>query len=252
MTHSQSKRGPKARGQITLSASRDIPFDKLVLSQSNVWRIKAGVSIEELAADISRRTLLQSLTVRPVLDDDDAETGMFEIPAGGRRYRALELLVQRKQLARTAPVPCVIRTERLAEEDSLAENIQRAPLHPLDQFPAFLAMREKGMGEDEIAVTFFVSSNVVRQRLRMAAVSPALLEVYAEDGMSLEQLMAFTLNPDHARQDQVWAAIQQSWSKETPASKLATVVNGLSVLFPRGTHACWQLPAAPTPTGNWW
>ena len=102
--------------------------------------------------------------------------------------------MQRKQLARTAPVPCVIRTDGLAEEDSLAENVQRAPLHPLDQFRAFLAMREKGMGEEEIAAVFFVSSNVVRQRLRMAAVSPALLEVYAEDGMTLEQLMAFTLN----------------------------------------------------------
>ena len=204
----------KAPPKITLSSSRDIPFDKLVLSQSNVRRIKAGVSIEELAADIARRTLLQSLTVRPVLDEHGTETGMFEIPAGGRRYRALELLVRRKQLARTAPVPCVIRTEGLAEEDSLAENVQRAPLHPLDQFRAFLAMREKGMGEEEIAAAFFVSSNVVRQRLRMAAVSPALLEVYAEDGMTLEQLMAFTLNPDHARQDQVWEAIQQSWSKE--------------------------------------
>jgi ParB family transcriptional regulator, chromosome partitioning protein len=214
MTHSQPKRGPKSRGQITLSASRDIAFDKLVLSQSNVRRIKADVSIEELAADIARRTLLQSLTVRPVFDEHGTETGMFEIPAGGRRYRALELLVQRKQLARTAPVPCVIRTEGLAEEDSLAENVQRAPLHPLDQFRAFLAMREKGMGEEEIAAAFFVSTNVVKQRLRMAAVSPALLEVYAEDGMTLEQLMAFTLNPDHARQDQVWEAIQQSWSKE--------------------------------------
>jgi ParB family transcriptional regulator, chromosome partitioning protein len=214
MTNSQPKHGPKSRGQITLSSSRDIPFDKLVLSQSNVRRIKAGVSIEELAADIARRTLLQSLTVRPVLDEDGTETGMFEIPAGGRRYRALELLVQRKQLARTAPVPCVIRTEGLAEEDSLAENVQRAPLHPLDQFRAFLAMREKGMGEEEIAAAFFVSSHVVRQRLRMAAVSPALLEVYAEDDMSLEQLMAFTLNPDHMRQDQVWEAIQQYWSKE--------------------------------------
>ena len=36
--------------KIALSASRDIPFNKLVLSQSNVRRIKAGVSIEELAA----------------------------------------------------------------------------------------------------------------------------------------------------------------------------------------------------------
>ncbi len=79
----------KSVQKITLSASRDIPFDKLVLSQSNVRRVKAGVSIEELATDIARRTLLQSITVRPVLDEHGAETGMFEIPAGGRRYRAL-------------------------------------------------------------------------------------------------------------------------------------------------------------------
>lgn len=45
-----------------LSQSRDIPFNKLVLSQSNVRRIKADVSIEKLALDIARRTLLQSLT----------------------------------------------------------------------------------------------------------------------------------------------------------------------------------------------
>ena len=100
--------------KITLSASRDIPFNRLVLSQANVRRVKAGVSIEELAEDIGRRTLLQSLTVRPVLDADGAETGMFEIPAGGRRYRALELLVKQKRLARTAPIPCVVRTEGIA------------------------------------------------------------------------------------------------------------------------------------------
>jgi len=66
--------------KITLSSSRDIPFNKLVLSQSNVRRVKAGVSIEELAEDIARRTLLQSLSVRPVLDAEGVETGMFEIP----------------------------------------------------------------------------------------------------------------------------------------------------------------------------
>ena len=51
--------------KIALSASRDIPFNKLLLSACNVRRIKAGVSIEQLADDIARRTLLQSLTVRP-------------------------------------------------------------------------------------------------------------------------------------------------------------------------------------------
>jgi ParB family transcriptional regulator, chromosome partitioning protein len=72
----------KAVQKITLSTSRDVPFNKLVLSQSNVRRLKAGVSIEDLAEDIARRGLLQSLNVRPVLDTEGAETGMFEIPAG--------------------------------------------------------------------------------------------------------------------------------------------------------------------------
>lgn len=182
-----------AAKKITLSPSRDIPFNKLVLSQANVRRIKAGVSIEELAEDIARRGLLQGLSVRPVLDDAGTETGMFEIPAGGRRYRALELLVKQKRLARTAPVPCVVREGGIAEEDSLAENVQRAPLHPLDQFRAFLALREKGQPEEEIAAAFFVAVNVVKQRLKLASVSPRLLETYAEDGMTLDQLMAFTV-----------------------------------------------------------
>ncbi|MCK1349223.1 ParB family chromosome partitioning protein [Bradyrhizobium sp. GM0.4] len=203
--------------KITLSSSRDIPFNKLVLSQSNVRRVKAGISIEELAEDIARRTLLQSLNVRPVLDAEGTETGMFEIPAGGRRYRALELLVKQKRLAKSAPVPCVVRdpaTTILAEDDSLAENIQRAPLHPLDQFRAFQALREKGKAEEDIAAAFFTSVNVVKQRLRLASVSPALLDVYADDGMSLEQLMAFTVTADHGRQEQVWQAISGSWQKE--------------------------------------
>lgn len=203
--------------KIILSPSRDIPFNKLVLSQSNVRRVKAGVSIEDLAASIARRGLIQSLSVFPVVDAEGNETGMFEVPAGGRRFRALEMLVKQKRLAKVAPVPCVLRERDgviLPEEVSLAENIERAPLHPLDQFRAFQDMRDKGMSEEEIAAAFFVQVQVVKQRLRLAAASPALLDVYAEDGMTLEQLMAFTVSSDHARQDQVWDAIKDAWSKE--------------------------------------
>ncbi|MDR3376726.1 MAG: ParB N-terminal domain-containing protein [Ancalomicrobiaceae bacterium] len=199
--------------KITLAPSRDIPFNKLVLSQSNVRRIKAGLSIEQLAEDIARRGLLQGLSVRAVTDENGAETGMFEIPAGGRRYRALELLVKQKRLAKTAPVPCVVREGGIPEEDSLAENIQRAPLHPLDQFRAFLALKEKGQSEEEIAAAFFVSVNVVKQRLKLASVSPKLLDVYAEDGMTLEQLMGFTVSGDHQRQEEVFERLQHSYDK---------------------------------------
>ena len=207
----------KAAQKVTLSPSRDIPFDKLVLSQSNVRRIKAGASVDELAEDIARRGLLQGLNVRAVVDADGVETGTFEIPAGGRRFQALSLLVKHKRLAKTARIPCIVRdaaSEILAEDDSLAENMQRVALHPLDQFRAFQALREKGQGEEAIAAAFFVTPQIVKQRLKLASVAPALLEVYAEEGMTLEHLMAFTVNPDHGRQVQVWDAVKNSWNKE--------------------------------------
>ena len=203
--------------KITLSLSRDIPFNKLVLSQSNVRRVKAGVSIEELAESIARRGLIQSIHVRPVLDVEGKETGLFEVPAGGRRYRALELLAKQKRLARTAPIPCVVgdaNSDILIDEISLVENMERVPLHPLDQFRTFQAMREKGMTEDAIAAVFLVTPQVVKQRLKLAAISPTLLDLYAEDGIALEQLMAFSVTDDHSRQEQVWDIIKDGWQKD--------------------------------------
>ncbi|HWJ72983.1 MAG TPA: ParB N-terminal domain-containing protein [Kaistia sp.] len=201
----------------SLGERRDIPFNKLILSQANVRKTKAGVSIPELAEDIGHRGLLQNLNVRPVLDGEGVETGIFEVPAGGRRFRALELLVKAKRLAKTAPVPCNVRDAASpipAEEDSLAENVHREALHPLDQFKAFQALIGRGMGEEDIAARFYVTPAVVRQRLRLASVAPALLDVYAEDGIALDQLMAFTVSHDHARQMEVWETIQRSYSRQ--------------------------------------
>jgi ParB family chromosome partitioning protein len=196
--------------KIKLSPSRDIPFNKLVLSQSNVRRVKTGVSIDQLAESIAQRTLLQSLSVRAVVDADGQETGMFEVPAGGRRYRALELLVKQKRMAKTQPVPCVIRDSGIAEDDSLAENDERVGLHPLEQYRAFQSLRDGGMSEEEIAARHFVTPAVVKQRLRLASVSPKLHEVYADDGMTLEQLMAFSVTADQARQEEMWDNVSRS------------------------------------------
>lgn len=200
----------KAVQKITLSPSRDIPFNKLVLSQSNVRHVKAGVSIEQLAESIAQRTLLQSLNVRAVVDAEGNVTGMFEVPAGGRRYRALELLVKQKRMAKTQAVPCVVREGGIAEDDSLAENDERVGLHPLDQFRAFQALSCAGLSDEDIAARHFVTPAVVKQRLRLASVSPKLHDVYAGDGMTLEQLIAFAVTADHARQEQVWENVNRS------------------------------------------
>ena len=93
---------------------------------------------------------------------------MFEVPAGGRRYRALELLVKQKRMAKTQPVPCVVREGGIAEDDSLAENDERVGLHPLDQFRAFKTLSDIGLSEEDIAARHFVSPAIVKQRLRLA------------------------------------------------------------------------------------
>ena len=204
----------KAVQKITLSPSRDIPFNKLVLSQSNVRRVKAGISIEQLAESIAQRTLLQSLNVRSVFDAERNETGMFEVPAGGRRYRALELLVKQKRMARTQAVPCIVRDRGIAEDDSLAENDERVGLHPLDQFRAFQTLSDAGLSEEDIAARHFVTPAIVKQRLRLASVSQKLHELYADDRMTLEQLMAFSVTGDHARREQVWDNVSRSGCDE--------------------------------------
>lgn len=202
----------KAIQKITLDRSEDIPFDKLELSQKNVRNIKSGVSLEDLANDIALRGLLMSLNVRPILGKNQEETGRYEVPAGGRRYRALELLIKQKRMAKAEPIPCIVKRggATSVEDDSLAENAHRLQLHPLDQFRAFQTLHLQGLGEEEIAARYFVSVSTVRQRLRLASVSPRLLDLYANEEIKLEQVMAFSITNDHVRQEQVWDTVSRS------------------------------------------
>ena len=212
MTRTKAAAKIAATAKIVLTEAVGIPFDKLSLSQANVRKIADGMSIEDLAADIAHRGLLQSLSVRPLLDEAGQETGRFEVPAGGRRFRALEHLVATGRMAKTVKVPCIVRAAGSAisaTEDSIAENAMREALHPLDQYRAFKALADTGMPHADIAARFFVSEKIVGQRLRLAGINPALLEAYGAGQMTLECLMAFSVTEDHARQMQVWDALKK-------------------------------------------
>ena len=67
-----------------------------------------------------------------------------------------------------------------------------------------------GRSEEDISARHFVNPTIVKQRLRLASVSPKLHDLYAEDGMTLEQLMAFSVTGDQARQEQVWDNVSRS------------------------------------------
>lgn len=181
-----------------------IPLSSLRWSAVNVRKTDLKRDLDELAASIAAHGLLQNLTVKPAGTKGQKAADQYEVVAGGRRLAALKLLAKRKRIASDFPVPCQVVSPDEAAEVSLAENIVRTPLHPADQFEAFSKLQAEGLGVEEIAARFGASPRTVQQRLKLAAVSPKLMAVYREDGMSLEQLVAFTLTDDHEAQERVW------------------------------------------------
>lgn len=179
-----------------------IPLDKLVPSPANVRKTEPLTGIKELAANIRALGLLQNLQVR------EADHGTFAVEAGRRRHAALKLLVRQKAIAKTEPIACrVLTADENATEVSLAENFMRLPMHPADQYDAFKALADQGKGPEEIAARFGCSPITIKQRLKLAAVAPSLMQAYRDGQMNLDQLMAFTVSDDHAAQEQVWASL---------------------------------------------
>jgi ParB family transcriptional regulator, chromosome partitioning protein len=169
--------------------------------------------IEALAASINAKGMLQNLVVEPECDRTGRKTGYHLVTIGEGRRLAQLLRLKRKQIIASEPVRCILDIEHDAQEISLAENVIRSAMHPADEYEAFAELHnEKGMSADDIAARFGVSPAVVRQRLKLAAVSPALIGLYRAGEMNLEQLMAFTLTDDHARQQEVWAGL--GWDRD--------------------------------------
>ncbi|RVD31751.1 ParB/RepB/Spo0J family partition protein [Mesorhizobium sp. M4B.F.Ca.ET.017.02.2.1] len=183
-----------------------IPLDKLKKSPRNARKTPHSEAIiEAYAASIAAKGILQNLVVEPELDGDGAETGFYFVSIGEGRRLAQLLRVKRKEIKKTEPIRCVIDARNDPFEISLDENIPREDMHPADQFEAFRRLNEEnGWGAEEIAARFGVTPHVVRQRLRLGSVSPKLVQVYRDGDLTLDQLMAFAITEDHARQEQVY------------------------------------------------
>jgi ParB family chromosome partitioning protein len=196
-----------------------IPLDQLKRAAINVRKTGRDADIGQLAASIEVHGLLENLLVRLVRAGSDDAEPLYEVIAGGRRLAALKLLVKRKKMAADYPVPCRVLEEGEVStfvEVSLAENIQRSPLHPADQFDAFSKLQQGGLSAEEIAARFGIPAKVVMQRLKLGAVSPRLMAAYRADELMLDQLMAFTITDDHAAQEALW--FDTPYSDRSPQS----------------------------------
>src|ERR1700675_2042673 len=174
---------------------RFIPLNKLKKSPNNARKTPhSEAAIEAYAASIAAKGVLQNLVVEPELDREGAPTGCYFVTIGEGRRLAQLLRGKRKEIKKTEPIRCIVDTANDPHEISLDENVTRENMHPADQFEAFKKLAdERGFGAEDIAARFGVTPPVVRQRLRLAAVSLRLMQVYRDGGLTLEQLMAFVI-----------------------------------------------------------
>lgn len=208
--------------------STHIPFNRLRRSAKNVRRsgrdsVKYRAGIVTLAASIlstheqTGQGLLQNLVVH-------ANGEFFDVAAGGRRYDALALLVERGTFADEYPVPGLVIGVDAVTAASLTENVSREAMHPADEFDAFNELTEQGWTIDRIADSFGVTTLVVERRLKLRAAAPELIEEYRLGALTTEQLIALCATDDHDRQNMVWNRVRdQHWNKEPAALRRAVI-----------------------------
>ena len=191
-----------------------IPLNKLDVDPLNVRKTHSAEGIKELAATIRADgyRLLQNIVVRK-----GDKKGRYFVTAGGRRRAALLLLAEAGEIAKDFPVECKEREAEDATAISLTENLHEA-MHPADQFEAFKAMADQGKPVADIAARFGMTEIIVNRRLALAKVSPVLMAAYRAEEMSYEQLAAFTISDDHARQEEVWDKLP-SWDRSAHTIK---------------------------------
>ncbi|MBM2715702.1 ParB/RepB/Spo0J family partition protein [Mesorhizobium caraganae] len=195
------------------TAEITIPLGKPVPSKANVRRVNSEAGRAELAASIEAHGLIHNLVTRKA-----PKGAKFEVVAGGRRLGALRLLleegrtVQGVAVTTDFPVRAIVREEGSDTEISLAENDQREAMHPVDEVVAYRDLVEQGMAAEDIAARFGKSIVTVRQRLKLANLSPRILDVMRAGELTLEQAKALAVSDDHTAQEAAWFE-QDGWSR---------------------------------------
>ena len=139
----------------------NIPLNKLTAWEGNVRKTQNKSGIDELAASIKAHGLQQNLGV--------VEDGKkFAVVAGRRRLKALQRLAKAGDIEATYGVPCRITEAADAAEISLAENVVREEMHPVDQFEASVTWPTRACPSPDIAARFGKSERHVLKVLKLA------------------------------------------------------------------------------------
>lgn len=159
---------------------QEIPIELIRRNPDQPRKVFGDAEIEELAASIREKGLLQPILVRPA-----SAPGEYQIVAGERRWRAA-------QKAGLRAVPAIVRTLDDLEvlEIGVIENVQRADLNPIEEALAYEALMERfGRTQDAVAQAVGKSRSHVANTLRLLQLPTSVRE----------HVLAGRLSAGHAR-----------------------------------------------------
>lgn len=158
-----------------------VPIDRIHPNPDQPRRHFAPEALEELAASIRSRGVIQPLIVRA----DPTRPEVYQIVAGERRWRAA-------QLARQHELPVLVRAldDTQVLEIAIIENIQRADLNALEEAQAFQQLMQRfGHTQEKLAEALGKSRSHIANLLRLLNLPEEVQEL----------LRAGRLSPGHAR-----------------------------------------------------
>lgn len=193
---------------MTIERTGIFPKNLILSSRYQARKQPGQLPLSELADSIAAQDLLQNLVVVK-----SKKRGQYEVVAGGRRWAAIQLLIEGGRWSEDRTIPVLIIPESQGLEASLTENVQREDMHPADEFEAFAALVEQGGTIEEIAARFGRTPNYIRGRMKLAHIAPELLQAYRDEEMPLSVLMAFTITDNQERQREQWARMGE-WDRK--------------------------------------
>ena len=160
----------RARGQ------RRVPVEFLRRNPRNPRTHFADVELDELAASIKERGIIQPIVVRPLRNLPDA----YEIVAGERRWRA----AQRAGL-HEVPVVIIEADDKTALELAIIENVQRADLNILDEAAGYERLiADHGYTQADLGSVLGKSRSHVANTLRLLKLPTSVRDIVATGDLS--------------------------------------------------------------------
>jgi ParB family chromosome partitioning protein len=168
---------------------RRVPLSALKAGRFNPRRGFSDAQLDELAASIRERGLVQPLVVRPLGGGD-----RYEIVAGERRWRAA-------QRANLHEVPVVIRalSDQEAIEIAIIENVQREDLNAIEEGEGYqLLMQGHGYTQEDLAKVIGKSRSHLANTLRLLKLPKSVQDLVRKGDVSAGHARALIGRPDAA------------------------------------------------------